>query len=39
MAISKLRIVNLGEIAVQRANFHTRCFEIWLEENTEKLSS
>jgi tRNA nucleotidyltransferase (CCA-adding enzyme) len=35
MANSKLRIANLGEIAVQRAIFHTR----WLEENTEKLSS
>lgn len=39
MAISKLRIANLGEIAVQRANFHTRWLEGWLEENTEKLSS
>ena len=39
MAISKLRIVNRGEIAVQRANFHTRWLEGWLEENADKLSS
>ncbi len=39
MAISKLRIGNLGEIAVQRANFHTRWLQGWLEENAEKLSS
>jgi hypothetical protein len=39
MAISKLRIVNLGEIAVRRADFHTRWLEGWLEENPEKLSS
>jgi tRNA nucleotidyltransferase (CCA-adding enzyme) len=39
MAISKLLIANRGEIAVQRANFHTRWLEGWLEENAEKLSS
>jgi hypothetical protein len=39
MAISKLRIANLGEIAVQRVNFHTRWLEGWLEENADKLSS
>jgi hypothetical protein len=39
MAISKLRIVNLGETAVPEANFHTHGLEGWLEDNTEKLSS
>jgi len=39
MAISKLRIANLGKIAVRRADFHTRWLEGWLEENAEKLSS